>query len=567
MNGSEKAMATRPGSFLGYILAAFIAIVASTTIIWMEPDAIADPMDELSFGFFTRIFSNDVYPNSNEAKKASTVVLIDKDSLSELGETWPPSYRFHADNLLRIIAAKPKAILIDFILVDDRNDPSLDDLQNVLKIAETKEIPVIVARGTFSGFGEKGILQPLKTLVQPMASWQGSGAVGSPFRYSLIPLDGSIPLCSPALIAYEEYCNKSSCEKLAVSCSEIETASDRLFKLGQKLNDECKELEELSNADRKACNLVKSEAKALKKKVPTFKQMWVLWSSREDTSKTDFSLAFNEEYNAFNCGKIKASVGLIEKLVEWYTGKLGKCAPQTTIPAEYLVLDPDDRIGDALKGRVVFYGFDLEGIQDYVFPPTLSGPVAGVYMHAMAFENLVEWGRDYLTTKADGGLMDFSDADKLEVLILTLFLVLHYIALFYVVKRWKSNAREAETANHIKHIETNNPIKLTKDTSLFVFAALKKKGAQKVVFLWSKIALFIAIEGVVILTVLIATSIYFEMYLMRVAPVNWLAILSFFGLNTIISIRALPIRQRKQRKKHTEKRFQHVIRRLNSRKL
>ena len=53
--------------------------------------------------------------------------------------------------------------------------------------------------------------------------------------------------------------------------------------------------------------------------------------------------------------------------------------------------DSDGSVANAIANRMVFYGGYLEMTSDMVAPPT-HRRIPGVYLHAMAFSNLVRWG-------------------------------------------------------------------------------------------------------------------------------------------------------------------------------
>jgi hypothetical protein len=64
------------------------------------------------------------------------------------------------------------------------------------------------------------------------------------------------------------------------------------------------------------------------------------------------------------------------------------------VPAARLLLEPYPDLEGLIRDRAVFYGASLLGTQDVVHPPA-HGPLAGVYAHAMAFDNLLTFGRHY----------------------------------------------------------------------------------------------------------------------------------------------------------------------------
>lgn len=100
-----------------------------------------------------------------------------------------------------------------------------------------------------------------------------------------------------------------------------------------------------------------------------------------------------------------------------------RCPYTRTIVVESLLNstgDPD--IEDAFKGRTVFYGggFDFSG--DLIASPVYE-KLPGVYMHAMAFDNLVTYGEHYKRADREGALSKLMDLGMFFVasIILVLF--------------------------------------------------------------------------------------------------------------------------------------------------
>lgn len=72
------------------------------------------------------------------------------------------------------------------------------------------------------------------------------------------------------------------------------------------------------------------------------------------------------------------------------------CPYIATIPVEALLSpEPDWDIRALLENRIVFYGVDLQGASDMIYP-SVHERLAGVYMHAMAMDNLLTYGPDYI---------------------------------------------------------------------------------------------------------------------------------------------------------------------------
>lgn len=95
---------------------------------------------------------------------------------------------------------------------------------------------------------------------------------------------------------------------------------------------------------------------------------------------------------------------LVEYLTEQYPCLKGarrqQCPPIPSIDAYFLLNGLPESLNEnpleeLIKGKIVFYGGDLDAMNDFVYPPTHSS-IPGVYFNAMAMDNLLVYGDDYL---------------------------------------------------------------------------------------------------------------------------------------------------------------------------
>ena len=506
MTSGRRAFKVLPGPKLERFLKLVRVVTISAFVLWITPDIISDPTNELSYGYFTRVFGPMVYPDSEAARNASSVVIINQKSLDDINhdgvnlddqphETWPPSFRFHAAVLERILAAEPAVIVIDFLLVDARQDKTLDQLIDALKLANQAGVPVIIARGSFSEYGEnRGILPKIEKLVTPAAGWsQGGGH--SPFRYALYPRDESKSSPSIAMAAFEAYCEQKG-NGAPTSCPERVDEKDFA------------------------------------------REMWVFWSSRLPDFSKVFQMAQGEPFRAVKCARYNLDDGILDYLIDimLLLPPESTCPPQIVLPAHYVIKDPDERIDNAFKDRVVFYGFNLEGIQDTVRPPTTTDDIPGVFMQAMAFENLIEWGPDYLslTESRNNGFItltaDFFEIATLSTILILYFVLTHHLSPYveiFLNKKYETTKYEYET--------TENLFTQVKEIFLLTLIFYKNNSGRRKWLRWAKISVLFLAEIVLLFLILIGVSLFIEMELFRIAPVNWLAILSMFGAVRLLS--------------------------------
>ncbi|KLN59826.1 hypothetical protein WH96_15705 [Kiloniella spongiae] len=493
VNAQGKLIVTKAGISLRYWSSAIFAIILSIGVISFEPDIIADPIDQASFGLFTRLFSHSLYPENVAVNSASTVVLINQKSLTDTNEKWPPSFGFHASLLQRLIADKPAAIVLDYLLVDKRNDRSLEELEKTLLYAKEQGIPVIAARGSYTGYPEHGIIPELGKHVILSAGWRDKKNAASPFIYNIAMEHGDDHyLDSLALIAFKKYCKKYP---------------------------------KLPSCDHDGFNYDRN--------------MWVFWSSRIPDYKSFFQLSDNELFKAIECEK-HASNDLIGKAIDYVGGQVSSCPSQITLPAHYLIKDFDDRVKKMITNKVVFVGFNMEGIQDFVVPPTTPSPIPGVYIHAMAFDNLVAWGDDYFAIEAVFSDMRIT-ADSIEIMTLILILIFHYAILKYVLGRTRGSTFSSALREDKEFNITNNPLCIFK----YYYNRLCYLIDQKEIFgilkqVVQRLAIVI-VELVILIAILFTISVSIEMYLLRIVPVNWLSILGLTGINMFLSVRMMKL--------------------------
>ena len=125
-------------------------------------------MDPFGFTRLTKFYSQDLlavamagcYPDAEggpcvkEGRADTAVVLLRDPDLAAFDEPWPPRYGFHARVLKAIRANKPKAVVIDIVFEDKRDDPTIAALAAELDRYRAEGIPVYAA--TF------GIDRPLR---------------------------------------------------------------------------------------------------------------------------------------------------------------------------------------------------------------------------------------------------------------------------------------------------------------------------------------------------------------------------------------------------------------------
>jgi hypothetical protein len=113
-------------------------------------------MDPFGLTRLTKIYSQDLlsvamagcYPDAaagpcvKGGRAAVAVVLLRDPDLAAYGEPWPPRYAFHARVLRAIRANHPKAVVMDIVFEDVRDDPTIEALAAELDRYRAAGIPI-----------------------------------------------------------------------------------------------------------------------------------------------------------------------------------------------------------------------------------------------------------------------------------------------------------------------------------------------------------------------------------------------------------------------------------------
>lgn len=287
------------------------------------------------------------------------VVLIDDESLRQLDSTWPMTYRQQANLLRRVLDQQPRGVFVD-VLYSQRRDSPLSPLLGVLDRARRAGIPLILADYR-DAQGHSLLLPEFSAANTAVVNWSGHGA-----RYPL-RLDEQRP--SPAMWLYAVHCQQAG------------------------------------------CSLPPDDAKP----------MLVRWGYWAPTTRSAYQ-------SARGCTTYERGWGLGEPLrLLWRDGTRAQqdadrverpqpCPYTRTVFAEQLLHDPASAA--LLKDKLVLVGVNVRGVPDWVNSP-VQGQLAGVYLHAMALDNLIGMGTEYWR-EASTRLGDVSDSDLLQLVLVLL---------------------------------------------------------------------------------------------------------------------------------------------------
>lgn len=497
-----------------------IAIVTmlSAVLIDTNIDEISEPTEQFSFSLFNLLYADVAYPLDRHGDDIG-VVLINQESLTTLKETWPPSYAVHAEVLLALLAYKPKAVLIDFLLVDHRNDSSLEELVDVMKEYQRQDIPVFISAGIPRDYSDQ-VLPEIKDYVIKVSGWSETNDRRG-LRYGLVPAlpthtDGpdSVrrPLASPALAIYKHICDSTP----AADCT-------------APTQDEASQ-----------------------------RPMWVMWPPGQPDYAAEFGAIAGDQRLPFDCTRVPyrgSSIikGVITVLnaVPGIDIKSNKCGPYLSLSAHDVILrSPNEGAPyvEKFRNRVIFYGFDLQGLQDIVAPPTVAAPIPGLFAHAAAFENLLSFGKNYLSNKSYQ--FDLIDSGRFQLITLALLMIIHWALIYAVTKiaerfplfRKFLTPPPPETESpktNRSSAEMGTGIRAYMIAMYSIIIHLLTRGKKIFSRPRAYVLLGLLVSETLLIIAFLAAMSWGEYAFLRIAPVNWVSLMGLFSLNHLYSKMAL----------------------------
>lgn len=353
---------SRPMQLVGpkrFLVTSFRLLMLAIVLNMVTGDKLSDAADRLSFRTVSQFIDFD-----DEARRSASdqiaVILIDQHSLDNAGGTWPPSYAFHAKMLFYLLPRAPKAVFLDLIFVDERDDKSLPLLVEALRAYKEEGIPVYVAAGNPAEYPDRPIRKELRPYVTLVAGWTNRSERDGSVYDAVAHEKGLYSRPAPAFAMYRDACRA---RELA------------------------------------GCDPVIYERDA--------RPLWVTWPHRQPDYATIYGPLAQDQALPVKCETQKRPfafhIGSAFQLLWPNTGITYSCGPNLALPAFDVMIESPNSLAayvDLFHDRYVFYGYQLEGLQDYVHPVTTTKPIGGVFLHAQAFENLLAYDARYLSNEA-----------------------------------------------------------------------------------------------------------------------------------------------------------------------
>jgi CHASE2 domain-containing sensor protein len=338
----------------------------------LDPFGLTSSTENASAQWLNRLFASSYSPIGQQHV---VVVLIDDAYLLRNNTYWPMPYSEQSKLFKRLLAHQPSALFIDLLYSHDhsRGDPRQGSqlLANVFARYQHQDIPLLLAN-TGQARGDDGQINVLPSFASvstpALVTWSGYGD-----RY---PLAAQVPvgiLETPALQLYRHFCQKHSCQELPASAAESAQA-------------------------------------------PPIAVQWGLDFAQEQAQIADIS----------HC----TAPSMLEQLGQAIFWKLdisgrANCPYTLTVSASDLeASSAEDRalLRQILRNKLILVGAHITSASDLVQSP-LHGKIPGIYLHAMALDNLITQGMDY-DRDPSNLLWSIDWLDLVEVALLLLIAVL-----------------------------------------------------------------------------------------------------------------------------------------------
>jgi CHASE2 domain-containing sensor protein len=360
----NKSNASSPGPRLDprqiwqwTILAPFFSALMVFVVTVFDPFEFESATKHQSTNVFYKLYAA-LYPTINRDK--ITVVMLDDATLKKYDEPWPVSHIVHGDVLSTILSFEPAAVLVDMFFVHVREDDHFARTQAA--IAQAKAPIFLVASNEWPPTRPEVFeLERLKKVT--LVSAEIEGEPNAP----LYPLrENRRSKRPPAAVAVY----RSVCAKLLASGCEPQQVP---------------------------------EANAL--------QMEVAWGLEPAAFNCDRA-AVNPDFE-YLCDDIASTAPGRALQLLWQSIFPRRYRPTDPMPISYHatisakdLLDGTKRetFAPLLKDRIVIYGAHISLVKDTIFSP-VHGNIDGAYIHAMAIDNLLTFGRGYI--RQGGGAETF----------------------------------------------------------------------------------------------------------------------------------------------------------------
>jgi CHASE2 domain-containing sensor protein len=283
------------------------------------------------------------YTYDATGQEKTLVVLFREENLATLKESFPISYARHAEVLEALAVYEPAAVFVDFAFIDKRPGQDVAPLRDAICALQASGVAVYLAASPLSG------------------NAGGDGLRDGLDRSCFTPVDVQMDteIGASGVLTYR------ACKNIAASCEPAGLLWTPAFAMAAPQVG-------LARADGQ--------------------QMEIIWGNRVS--------ALNESW--MDCTSDGTLVHLRQMLKENPLASKRKCPHTNTISVVHLLGRFDQTLKDqVVKGNTVFYGGSFEMAGDRVISPVFDD-LPGVYLHAMAYDNLLTFRKDYKRAEQHG---------------------------------------------------------------------------------------------------------------------------------------------------------------------
>lgn len=332
----------------------------------LDPFGMSRAAENYSDGLVQKVVSS-FYPAAGQDQVV--VVLIDEATLHSRGESWPPRYAYYQDVVRRVIKQKPAVVFMDLLLEDRRSyDDSLEPArQSLRQLLANSEVPFYLAKLDPEA---PGVFADIPKVNTALAGWSGHAE-----HYPLLVGPGHLYADGQRLNSQPD----SDDEHCSVANS-IPSAALQLYRAM------------CARGAAEHCAPANSEAFC--------QTMAIQWGRDVAPVVAERDLISSAQCSPDNPGwgvrlvraAQSAFAALISGVDEQALRRIRQPCPYTiTVKEEDLA---SEKVRGLLEGKAVLIGQSLPGIHDIVQSP-VHGQIPGVYLHAMALDNLLNWDAGY----------------------------------------------------------------------------------------------------------------------------------------------------------------------------
>lgn len=302
------------------------------------------------FGFsdLTQRYTQDIsnllitgpYFYGTEGHDKTSAAVIDEETLHTLQMPWPWNYGAHARVLDALLDYHPKAVVVDFLFVDSRPDPTLQQLIDEIAKYKKAKVPLYFEGGIDLPYGE------------------------NPLRPELAKT--GVPIIDPSILVYDGVARQYP-------------VTGACFNQKPDANGSCPSL----------------AVRVFRDVFPQYPLpplnglIELVWGTHTDPTNAKWMRVKADDGTTYSCHPHMSALRRFY-LAFFDTSQVIVHCPYTgVIPVVSLMQGAEDAdVTKLATNRVIFYGASLEGAQDKSYTP-VNGLMPNVFVHAMAMDNLI----------------------------------------------------------------------------------------------------------------------------------------------------------------------------------